>query len=140
MSSMLAEAGFEVAEASNGMSALRMALEAQPQIVVIGRGLPEISAADVMRTLHSDHRMRHTAVVQVVNPCNAIELLATVVSALEARHTERQAEVAVPTRSVRAAPWGTWPLVDASVSRATSRMRKAGRSGYVRFSNGIETL
>jgi DNA-binding NarL/FixJ family response regulator len=137
---MLAEAGFKVAEASNGMSALRMALEAQPQIVVICRGLPEISAADVIGSLHSDHRMRHSAVVQVENPCNAIELLATVVSALEARHTERQAEVAVPMRSVKAAAWGKWPLVDASISRATSRMRKAGRSGYVRFSSGIETL
>jgi DNA-binding response OmpR family regulator len=135
MSSMLTEAGFEVAEASNGMSALRMALEAPPQIVVIGRGLPEISAADVIRSLRSDHRMRHAAVVQVENPCNAIELLATVVSALEARHADRssrpvpQAEVAVPIRSVSAAAWGTWPLVGVSGSRTTSRMRNAGRSG-----------
>src|SRR2546430_5073216 len=88
MSSMLAEAGFEVAEASNGMSAMRMALEAQPNIVVIGPGLPEIAPADVMRSLHSDLRMRRTAVVQVDNPCSAIELLATVVSALEARHSD----------------------------------------------------
>jgi CheY-like chemotaxis protein len=90
MSSMLIEAGFEVAEASNGVSALRMALEAPPQLVVVGRGLPEISAADVIRSLNGDHRMRHTAVVQVENPCNAIELLATVVSALEARHSDLQ--------------------------------------------------
>jgi CheY-like chemotaxis protein len=90
MSSMLIEAGFEVAEASNGVSALRMALEAPPQLVVVGRGLPEISAADVIRSLNGDHRMRHTAVVQVENSCNAIELLATVVSALEARHSDLQ--------------------------------------------------
>jgi response regulator RpfG family c-di-GMP phosphodiesterase len=85
MSSVLAEAGFAVAEASNGMSALRLAQTAPPHIVVIGAALAEISAADLISDLHTDLRTRYTAVVQLETPCNSIELLTTVVDALEAR-------------------------------------------------------
>jgi DNA-binding response OmpR family regulator len=127
MSSMLAEAGFKVAEASNGMSALRMALDAQPQIVVIGRGLPEISAADVMRSLNSDHRMRHTAVVQVENPCNAIELLATVVSALEARHELQHRGRAGTPRAAKVQPW-----LDSRLPAPSARTSAAARVAAAR--------
>jgi CheY-like chemotaxis protein len=82
---MLSDAGFVVEAASNGMAALRSAAADPPQIVLVGLDLPEISAADVADTLRTDPRMRHTAVVQVRDFANPIELLATVLSALEAR-------------------------------------------------------
>ena len=49
------------------------------------------------------------------------------------------AAAVVPTRSVSASR-PAWPLLRASRSRGTSRMRNPGRSGKWRFSNGIETL
>jgi DNA-binding response OmpR family regulator len=99
VSTMLGEAGFAVEEASNGMSALRSAAAAPPQIVLIGSGLPEVAAADVLHTLRADPRTRNTAVVQIGAfdcqldadgwldlPCRPVELLASVVNALAARH------------------------------------------------------
>jgi CheY-like chemotaxis protein len=91
-SDVLSEAGFAVEQASNGMAALRVAAADPPQIVLIGHDLPEISTADVMHTLRRDPRMRHTAVVQVRNFANPVELLATVLNALEARGEGRRHE------------------------------------------------
>ena len=130
MSSMLVEAGFDVAEASNGMSALRMALDAPPQIVVFGRGLSEISAADVIRSLNSDRRTRRTAVVQVENPANAIELLATIVSALEARHSVLQHPGRAGTpRAATVQPWLD-PRLPAPSARTSAAARVAAARGH----------
>jgi len=86
---MLGEAGFAVDAASNGMAALRIATADPPRIVLIGPDLPEISAADVAHTLQNDPRTRHTAVVQVRDFANPIELLAAVLRSLEARREGR---------------------------------------------------
>jgi CheY-like chemotaxis protein len=92
LASMLIEAGMLVSEASNGFSALRLALERAPQIVVIG-------GAELSDRLRADPVTRHTAIVGVHDvvdadaslalPCNPVELLATVVQALEARRHPR---------------------------------------------------
>jgi CheY-like chemotaxis protein len=89
---VLREAGFAVEQASNGMAALRVAAADPPQIVLIGHDLPEISTVDVMHSLRRDPRMRHTAVLQVRNFANPVELLATVLTALEARGEGRRHE------------------------------------------------
>jgi CheY-like chemotaxis protein len=98
MSTMLTEAGFAVEEASNGMSALRIVAAAPPHIVLLGQALPELDAPEFVRTLHTDPRTRHVAVVQlgpddrgveVDGRCelssNSVEVLATVICALETR-------------------------------------------------------
>jgi CheY-like chemotaxis protein len=89
VSDLLGDAGFAVDEASNGMAALRLAAADPPQIVLIGHDLPEVSAADVAETLRSDPRTRHTAVVQVRDFADPIELLAAVLSSLEATREGR---------------------------------------------------
>jgi DNA-binding response OmpR family regulator len=109
--SVLSEAGFGVEQASNGVSALRIAAASVPHLVLVGGDLPEISTADVVRSLRSNPRTRHAAVVELRTgagstametgggealdldgrldfPCNAVELLATVVNALETRHSD----------------------------------------------------
>ena len=121
---MLAEAGFAVAEASNGMAALRHATVAAPQIVLIGQRLPEIPPADVVHSLRTDPRTQHAAVVQlglgpdlfdsdarIGVPCSLVELRATIVSALEGRQAKLQPRVLpvvapAPMRSVSASVWG----------------------------------
>jgi DNA-binding response OmpR family regulator len=159
---MLDEAGFRVEQASNGVAALRIAEIAQPQIVLLRHNLPEIAADDVLATLKSDLKTRHCAVLQLHEPgnadgelevdgcvdlpCDPIELLAAVMEALETRSAvrgsvaRRQPEVGAPIRSVSASARGVWPLVVSDASRATSRMRNAGRSGKCRISSDIETL
>jgi CheY-like chemotaxis protein len=89
VSDLLGEAGFAVDEASNGMAALRIAATDPPHIVLIGRDLPELSPADVVTTLRNDPRTRHTAVMRVQDFANSIELLAAVLSSLEARREGR---------------------------------------------------
>jgi CheY-like chemotaxis protein len=162
LATMLDEAGFNVEQASNGVAALRIAQATQPQIVLLRHNLPEIGASDVLATLQSDPRTRHCAVLQLQEsgnldgklavdgsldlPCAPIELLAAVIHALESRSAtrvavaRRQPEAGAPIRSVSASARGAWPLVISGASRATSRMRNAGRSGKCRISSDIDTL
>ena len=140
-------AGLSVTEASNGVSAMRTALDLALHIVIIGPELPEIGAVELAEGLRSDPRTRHIAIVGLHNevdadaalelPCNPIDLLAAVADALE---TRRHVLAAAPIRSVMASPRGTWPLVEGTSSRSTSRTRNAGRSGKVRLRSGIDTL
>jgi len=147
---MLDDAGFRVEQASNGVSALRIAEIAQPQIVLLRHNLPELGAADVLHLLRTDRRTRHCAVLQLQDcavaedeldsdgllnlPCHPLKLLATVVDALETRHAVRgsvaqpQLEAGVPMRSVSAS-MRAWPLLATGAAQATSKMRNAGRSG-----------
>lgn len=144
---MLSEAGADVLEASNGFTALRMALANATHVAIISGDLPEMDATELVRGLRQDQRTRNIAIVgahecaeadvAVEFPCGPVELLGSVVSALE---TRRQAVAAAPIRSVMASALGSWPFVEGGTSRATSRMRNAGRSGKWRLSSGIETL
>jgi CheY-like chemotaxis protein len=94
VASTLAEAGFAIHEATNGMAAVRAAARVQPHVVLLGAALPEIGAADVLRAVRSDPQTRHTAVVEIGAPGSAIELLSIVVEALGARHDELQRSAA----------------------------------------------
>jgi len=108
VSGVLSTAGFSVEEASNGMSALRLARDTQPQVVIVGRDLPEIAPPDLVGLLRSDPRTRDTAVLQlapasgdgvdvdgIINlPCRPIELFTSVLQAVAARNSELTAPVA----------------------------------------------
>src|SRR5579864_5536893 len=61
----LRAAGFNVEEASNGMSALRRALVTVPHIVVLESKLPELSGPELVFELRNDPRTRHAAIVGV---------------------------------------------------------------------------
>jgi CheY-like chemotaxis protein len=111
VSDVLTQAGFRVEQASNGMSALRMAQRLEPQLVLLGRSLPEIDTADVVQVLRNDHRTRNTAIVSPDRKlnvdgwfnqgCSPVELVATAIHALEAPRAGGQAlAAAAPTRSV----------------------------------------
>ncbi len=161
LSTMLDDAGFLVEQASNGISAVRIAEIAQPHIVLLRHNLPELGAVDVLHLLRTDRRTRHCAVLQLQDyaiaddeldsdgllnlPCHPVDLLATVVDALESRHAVRgsaapnQVEAVVPTRSVSAS-MRAWPLVATGAAQATSKMRNAGRSGKCLRSSDIDTL
>lgn len=137
IAAILGEAGLDVLEASNGVTALRMALADAPHVAILGRDLPEIGARELASELRQDQRTRDVAILAVEPPYGPAELLASVVAELEARG---QTVAAAPIRSVSASPLGSWPLVGGASSRATSRMRNAGRSGKWRLRSGIETL
>jgi CheY-like chemotaxis protein len=63
---MLAEAliaqGCEVAEASNGSTALRLMQQAPPQVVVLAERLPEMSGPEVADAMRSDPLLRNAGV------------------------------------------------------------------------------
>lgn len=146
LASVLSESGLTVYEASNGFSAERMALELAPQVLIVGSGLPDLCAAELMARVRSDPATRHTAIVgtheevdadaSLALPWSPFDLLATVVTALESR---RQVLAAAPMRSVMASPRDIAPFI-VGASRATSRTRNGGLSGKVRFSSDIDTL
>ena len=76
IAALLIEAGIDVLEASNGVTALRVALADAPHVAVIGRDLPEIGAAELERGLRQDQRTRHIAIVGVSDlPPGPVELL-----------------------------------------------------------------
>ena len=119
VSDMLGEAGFAVEAASNGMAALRIAAADAPHIVLIGPDLPEVSAVGRRADPQDDPRTRHMAVVQVRDFGNPIELLAAVVTSLEARSEGRVHErPQTGTRQVkpaRVSPQRSHPFVRQTV-------------------------
>ena len=152
VSTILEDAGFAVQQASNGVSALRIAGRDAPEVVVIAHDLAELSPADVASSLRADPRTRHAAlVVEVGSDADAspatdasvgevsdpVELLGALLAALETRHADA---AAAPIRSVSASAWFTWPFGVAAPAHSTSRTRNAGRWGKWRLSSGIETL
>ena len=48
----LGEAGYTVLAASNGASGVRLAEQHQPEVIVLGMALPEVSGAAVLEHLH----------------------------------------------------------------------------------------
>ena len=141
----LQQLGVSVVEASNGGSALRRAFADVPHAIIVGSGLPELDAPELMYALREDPRTRRMAIVALQGipncdadltlPCTPLDALASILSALEVR---RQALTVVPMRSLIASPRGT-PLVEGGSWRTNSRLRSARRSGW-RFCSDIETL
>jgi CheY-like chemotaxis protein len=65
LAEMLSQAGYSVAEASNGMSALRLARRDLPDLLVLDVALPEIAGDEVVEALQSDARTRGIEAVLV---------------------------------------------------------------------------
>jgi len=65
LSELLSEEGFDVNQASNGFSGLRMAAETRPRVILLDLVLPEVSGMDVMRELRANQSTRDAAIVVV---------------------------------------------------------------------------
>ena len=64
-SRILRHAGFEVLEASDGETALRLAATASPQLVLLDVRLPDISGLEVCRRIKSDPATRRLPVLHI---------------------------------------------------------------------------
>jgi len=112
LAELLEDDGFDVHTASNGFSALRLATELRPSIVLLDLALPERSGLDILQDLRADPVTHDLAVVivsahadslselaiaesdgVVSKPFDAVELLETVQRAIQ-RAAARRAEVA----------------------------------------------
>ena len=62
---ILQRAGYQVVEAVNGTDALRLVLEAQPQLVVLDAGLPDLSAVEVCRSIKTAPATTRIMVLQI---------------------------------------------------------------------------
>ncbi|RKH51670.1 response regulator [Corallococcus aberystwythensis] len=109
----LRQAGYHVLEAVTGGEALRIALDAIPDLVVLDVKLPDMSGYDVCRLLKEDPRTREVAIIHtsatfitaekkvtglragadvyLTQPFDPEELIATVNSVLRLRRVEREA-------------------------------------------------
>jgi DNA-binding response OmpR family regulator len=65
LSELLLEEGFDVTQASNGFSGLRVATETHPQVILLDLVLPEVSGVDVLRELRQNQMTRDAAIVIV---------------------------------------------------------------------------
>jgi CheY-like chemotaxis protein len=63
LTDLLNSIGCSVRQTSNGMSALRLAAEMQPDVAVLGPALPEVATADLQRELGADLRTRGIGVI-----------------------------------------------------------------------------
>src|SRR5262245_31018400 len=81
LSDALAHEGFRVAEASNGLAALRSVEQARPDAAVLGAGLAELAVSEVRSAIKSDPRTRGIGVFVVR------EVARPVVSAVAAYRT-----------------------------------------------------
>jgi signal transduction histidine kinase len=135
-SRVLRGAGFEVLEAPDGTSALRLAFERRPDLVLLDLKLPDISGFDVCRILKSDPKSKDIPVVHIsatfvgeetkvdsaqagadvylAEPVGPQELTSTVRTVLRLRATERtlaerEARLRVATEGAGVATWDLSP-------------------------------
>jgi CheY-like chemotaxis protein len=64
-SRLLAEAGYEVIEASGGEEALRLAREALPALILLDVNLPDISGIDVCQRLKQEPLTARIPIIQI---------------------------------------------------------------------------
>ena len=62
---LLEQAGMVVVSARNGVEALRIAVENEPDLVVTDMRLPLVSGLEVIRHIRAHPRLRHTAIIVV---------------------------------------------------------------------------
>lgn len=62
---LLEQAGMVVVSARNGVEALRIAVENEPDLVVTDMRLPLVSGLEVIRQIRAHPRLRHTATIVV---------------------------------------------------------------------------
>jgi CheY-like chemotaxis protein len=115
LAELLEGEGFEVHTASNGFSALRLAVELRPAVVLLDIALPERSGSQILEDLRADPTTHDIAIVVVTGhverlsevhltetdgvigkPFDAVELLDAVQRAMQ-RAAVRRAEVAPAT-------------------------------------------
>jgi CheY-like chemotaxis protein len=65
LSDALVHAGFRVAEASNGLAALRLVAQARPDVVVLGPQLSELASSEVRSAIKADPSTRAIGVFLV---------------------------------------------------------------------------
>jgi DNA-binding response OmpR family regulator len=65
LAELLGENGFNVSDASNGYTGLRLATEERPRVVLLDLVLPELSGLDVLRELRGHAETRDIAVIVV---------------------------------------------------------------------------
>lgn len=65
LAELLAEEGFDVTQASNGFSGMRLAIERRPQVILLDLVLPELSGAEVLRELRASPSTGDSAIVIV---------------------------------------------------------------------------
>lgn len=70
LAEVLSEDGFTVHVASNGFSAVRLALECRPALILLDWTLPERSGSDVLAELRGDAASRDAAIVVVTANAN----------------------------------------------------------------------
>ncbi len=106
-SGLLAELGHEVLTASDGVEAVRIAREQQPDLLLLDIMMPEMSGIEVCQQLRADPRTRHIRIIVVsgldskraleesiiagaddflAKPIHALELMVRVRSILRVRH------------------------------------------------------
>ena len=62
---LLEQAGMVVVSARNGLEALRIAVENEPDLVVTDMRLPLVSGLEVIRQIRAHPRLQHTAIIVV---------------------------------------------------------------------------
>lgn len=129
LAELLIEEGFDVSQASNGFSGLRLATENRPNVILLDLVLPELSGLELLRELREHHLTREVAIVIVSGNTDTLsdkqmaEVDAVVrkpfdISGLVA--TLRQAVQRAAHRAAEVAP--VWPNGDAhDVSRGGRR-------------------
>lgn len=62
---LLEQAGMVVVSARNGLEALRLAVENEPDLVVTDIRLPLVSGLEMIRQIRAHPRLKHTAIIVV---------------------------------------------------------------------------
>ncbi|HEX8966377.1 MAG TPA: response regulator, partial [Chloroflexota bacterium] len=133
LAELLGEDGYTVHQASNGFSAVRLAVELRPAVVLLDLALPERSGQEVLGDLRADPATRDLAVIVVTgHPEGVSDSLLTELDGLVIKPFDTDQVLAAVHRAVQhvSGRWASVAPVAATTHReAGPRVRKsaAGR-------------
>jgi CheY-like chemotaxis protein len=137
MAELLSEEGYDVHTASNGFSAVRMALECHPLVVLLDLALPERSGTEVLAELRGNASTRDAAVVAVTgNPQLLTEAQLADLDGLVAKPFEATELLETVQRAVRRALLRHAEVAPVAPTSHGAQTIRQGRQPGVRHSRG----
>jgi CheY-like chemotaxis protein len=137
LAEVLSDEGYDVHTASNGFSAVRLAVECRPGVVLLDLALPELSGTEVLASLRADPGTRDAAIVVVTgNPQLLTEAQLAETDGLVSKPFELAELTAAVQRAVRRASIRYAEVAPVAPTAHTALTVRERRASGVRHSRG----
>ncbi|MFH0903239.1 MAG: response regulator [Pseudomonadota bacterium] len=133
----LAQRGYEVLEAENGMEALRLIKEREPNAILLDAMLPDVHGFDICKRLKESRRYRHIPIVMMTAVYKGWRMAADLKEAYGvAGYIEKPFDIQEVVRQVESALTGQPPVTAADINALSAEAQRLYAEGARAFQRG----